>query len=216
MANDTNGTNDVFVRDLQLGTTTLVSINRFGTGSGDRSSFVSGISADGFRGIRRRASDLVANDTNGTEDVFVRDLQLGTTTLVSVNRFGTGSGNSNSWWPSDQRGLPFVAFQSLASDLVANDINGTFDVFVRDLQTGTTALVSINRFGTGSGNGSSGGPLARDQRGRSFRGVRACERLGDQTIPTVPPTCLCVLSRPEGVRNSGSSTGVAQSFTAPT
>ena len=44
-----------------------------------------------------------------------------------------------------------MAFNSGASDLVANDTNGTFDVFVRDLQRGTTTLVSVNQFGTGSG-----------------------------------------------------------------
>ena len=130
MANDTNGTtNDVFVRDLQLGTTTLVSVNRFGTGSGNGSSFGPVISADGrFVAFGSAASDLVANDTNGaTNDVFVRDLQLGTTTLVSINRFGTGSGNSFSGGPAgpvisaDGR---FVAIQSAASDLVANDTNG--------------------------------------------------------------------------------------------
>ena len=51
-----------------------------------------------------------------------------------------------------------MAFGSDASDLVANDTNGnTNDMFVRDLQLGTTTLVSVNRFGTGSGNGGSGG-----------------------------------------------------------
>ena len=53
-----------------------------------------------------------------------------------------------------------MAFGSGASDLVANDTNGTNDVFVRDLQLGTTTLVSINRFGTGSGNNSRASPLA--------------------------------------------------------
>ncbi len=68
----------------------------------------------------------------------MRDLQTGTTTLVSVNRFGTNGGNT-----AGRRTLVlsadgrFVVFQSLASDLVATDTNGTGDVFVRDLQTGT-------------------------------------------------------------------------------
>jgi Tol biopolymer transport system component len=163
VANDTNGiTNDIFVRDLQMGTTTLVSVNRFGTGSGSGESgsppFISpAISADGrYVVFSSLASDLVANDTNGTFDVFVRDLQMGTTALVSVNRFGTGSGNSASFFsPVISADGRFVAFPSLASDLVANDTNGTNDVFVRDLQMGTTVLVSVNQFGTGSGNGSS-------------------------------------------------------------
>ena len=93
------------------------------------------------------ASDVVANDANGTTDVFVRDLQIGTTTLVSVNHFGTASGNSASGNPLMSSDGRFVAFSSFASDLVANDTNGTTDVFVRDLQMGTTTLVSVNRFG---------------------------------------------------------------------
>ena len=122
---DTIGTSDVFVRDLQLGTTTLVSINRFGTGSGNSFSIVPVISADGrFVAFSSNASDLTANDTNTTSDLFVRDLQMGTTTLVSINRFGTGSGNNVSFAPVISADGRFVAFQSGASDLTANDTNG--------------------------------------------------------------------------------------------
>jgi len=159
---DTNAADDVFVRDLQMGTTTLVSVNRSGTGSGNQDSGIySAISADGrFVAFMSNASDLTANDTNGTQDVFVRDLQMGRTTLVSVNRFGTGSGNRFSELPTISADGRFVAFESYASDLAANDNNGPppfgplkgLDVFVRDLQMGTTTLMSINRSGTGSGN----------------------------------------------------------------
>ncbi len=138
--------------------TELVSINQAGTGSGNGVSFNPVFSTDGrFVAFSSGASDLVANDTNGTEDVFVRDLQTGTTTLVSINRTGTGSngGSSDPVISADDR---FVAFLSDASDLVANDTNNTTDMFVRDLQTGTTTLVSVNRAGTG-GNGVSSDPV---------------------------------------------------------
>jgi Tol biopolymer transport system component len=123
----------------------LVSINRFGTGAGNSSgswlvAFSPVISRDGrFVAFSSNASDLTANDTNGgTSDVFVRDLQLGTTTLVSINRFGTGSGNSFSDHPEISPDGRFVAFTSNANDLTAtNDTNGgASDVFVRDLQIG--------------------------------------------------------------------------------
>ena len=171
-----------------------MSVNRFGTGSGNSGSVRPVISADGrFVAFDSAASDLVANDTNGiTNDVFVRDLQLGTTTLVSVNRFGTGSGNSvTRIAPVISADGRFVAFGSAASDLVANDTNGTtYDVFVRDLQLGTTTLVSINRFGTGSGNGSS--VDLRDQPGRSFRGIQQrSERFGGQRYQRYTKTCSC-------------------------
>ncbi len=153
VATDFNGTADVFVRDLQTGTTALVSVNSAGTDSGNTPSSTPKISGDGrFVAFLSYASDLVATDTNGTRDVFVRDLQAGITTLVSVNSFGTDSGNCVSQDPVISDDGRFVAFLSDASDLVATDTNGFQDVFVRDLQTGTTTLVSVNSAGTDSGN----------------------------------------------------------------
>ena len=159
--NDTNGTaRDIFVRDLQTGTTTLVSVNAVGTGSGNGSSTWPRISADGrYVAFVSLATDLVVtNDTNGGFDLFVRDLQTGTTTLVSVNAAGTGTGNQGSdqqAWTMSADGR-YVAFTSNSSDLVTNDTNGFVpDVFVRDLQTGTTTLISVNAAGTGSGNADS-------------------------------------------------------------
>jgi hypothetical protein len=78
-----------------------------------------------------------------------------TTTLVGVNSAGTGSGNDLSYPTALSAHGRVVAFDSLASDLVANDTNGTGDVFVRDLKTGTTTLVSVNSAGTASGNSDS-------------------------------------------------------------
>ena len=151
--NDFNANVDVFVRDTQLGTTTLVSVNRFGTASGNADSGFARISADGrFVAFHSNSNDLVPNDTNASEDVFVRDMQLGTTALVSINRFGSGPGNGVSSQPLISADARYVAFDSSASDLVANDTNSTSDVFIRDLQMGTTTLVSINRLGTAPGN----------------------------------------------------------------
>ena len=145
--------------------TVLVSVNTAGTAGG--SYFDPVISANGrFVTFVSFASDLVTNDTNDTNgmlDVFVRDLKTGSTGLVSVNSAGTGSGNGASDLPAISADGRFVAFRSGASDLVANDTNRTFDVFVRDLKTGTTTLVSVNSAGTGSGNGSSGSAIARGE-----------------------------------------------------
>ena len=159
VATDTNGATDVFVRDLKTGTTTLVSVNRAGTNSGNGFSESSVLSADGrFVAFRSLASDLVATDTNGQQDVFVRDLKRRTTTLVSVNQAGTDSGNGGSRGSALSEDGRFVAFKSDASDLVATDTNGATDVFVRDLKRRTTTLVSVNQAGTDSGNGGSGPP----------------------------------------------------------
>ncbi len=165
-ANDANGLDDLFVRDLVHGTTALASVNLAGTGSGNgKLLFSEGdinsirlpiLSADGrFVVFESQADDLVANDTNGARDVFVRDLAGGTTTLVSVARTGTGSGNGTSTVGGISADGRFVTFDSLASDLVANDTNGTRDVFVRDLRAGTTTLLSANSANGGAGDQSS-------------------------------------------------------------
>jgi len=157
--NDTNGTSDIFVRDLQIGTTELVSVNQAGTHSGNGASsdigagFGFALSPDGrFVAFSSSASDLVLTDTNETDDVFIRDLQAAATTLVSIDQAGTNSGNRESSNPSVSADGRFVAFEGQANDLVATDTNGTGDVFVRDLQTATTTLVSVNRFGANSAN----------------------------------------------------------------
>jgi hypothetical protein len=159
VANDSNGSTDVFVRDLQTETTTLVSINRTGTNSGNgdsRADPFGTLSANGrFVVFMSTANDLVTTfDTNGVGDVFVRDLVMGTTTLVSVNLTGISSGNGFSFEGEISADGRFVAFSSQAHDLVvASDTNGDLpDIFARDLQTGATILVSVNRSGTASGN----------------------------------------------------------------
>jgi hypothetical protein len=153
---------DIFVRDMQAGTTSLVSVNRAGTASGNALSRFPSMSADGrFIAFGSFATDLTDNDSNSYHDVYVRDRSAGTTTLVSVNRTGATSNN-----PSNAIGIPaisadgrFVAFASLASDLVANDTNSRIDVFLRDLQAGATTLVSRNAAGTNGGNNDSQKPL---------------------------------------------------------
>jgi hypothetical protein len=156
VAGDTNNASDVFVRDLVNGTTTLVSINSAGTGPGNGASDNANITSDGrYVVFESSASDLVSGDTNNATDVFVRDLVNGTTTLVSVNQAGTGPGNASAQDPSITSDGRYVAFDSAASNLVSGDTNGATDVFVRDLTTGTTTLVSVNSAGTGPGDGAS-------------------------------------------------------------
>src|SRR5438128_2413385 len=105
------------------------------------------ISADGrYVAVSSRATNLVPGDTNGVVDVFVRDLQAGTTERVSVSSTGAqGDGDSGVEHVSTA-GRPvalsadgrFVAFSSFASNLVAGDTNGVEDVFVHDRLTGAT------------------------------------------------------------------------------
>ena len=171
VANDTNGGGpfgtDVFVRDLQNDSTTLATINSAGTGSGNLNSFASSarISGNGrFVVFGSRATDLVTGitDSNGLTDIFIRDLVAGTTSIVTINVAGNAAGNDLSEFPAISDDGRFVSFTSRAGNLVPVDTNnglgaGISDVFVRDMQTGVTELVSINSAGTDSGNSSSPG-----------------------------------------------------------
>jgi hypothetical protein len=133
---------NVYLRDRTNSTTTLVSVNLSGTGGGNGDSFATGISSNGqYVLFESSASDLANGDTNNATDVFVRDLVNGTNFLVSVSTngaFGNGSSGSASITPDGH----YVAFVSAASNLVADDSNGIQDIFVRDLQAGTTVLAS--------------------------------------------------------------------------
>jgi len=157
---DNNNAPDVFVRDLQTGTITLVSVNSAGTGTGNGVSTVPVISPDGrYVVFQSGATDLVTGYAGG---VYVRDLVAGTTRLVSVNQAGTGNSNGGSnYWQITRDGR-YVAFDSSASDLVSGDTNGKFDVFVRDMVANTTTLVSVNSSGTGTGNDTSQYPVISD------------------------------------------------------
>jgi Tol biopolymer transport system component len=147
---------DVFVRDLQAATTTLVSVAQDGSPAGGSNPV---ISADGRHIAFLSYNDnLVPNDFNLTVDVVVRDLNAGVTRLASVNAAGTGSGNGASSSPALSADGRFIAFQSDASDLVAGDNNFVTDIFYRDLQSGPTVLVTANAAGTGISDGLSGPP----------------------------------------------------------
>jgi Tol biopolymer transport system component len=151
---DTNGDWDMFVRDLRTNTTTRVSIASDGTQGNANSSNSPSISADGrYVAFPSNASNLVAGDTNGRSDIFVRDRQANTTTRVSVASDGT-QGNGSSAFPSISADGRYVAFVSYASNLVPGDTNGVWDIFVRDRQANTTTRVSVASDGT-QGNDSS-------------------------------------------------------------
>ena len=110
-------------------------------------------SANGRVVFTSASAKLVQGDTNGHRDVFVRDIATGTTTLVSVGLNGVPANNDSDDASISADGR-YVAFGSLASNLVPGDSNGFSDVFVRDLQTSTTTRISIPAAG-GQANGHS-------------------------------------------------------------
>ena len=103
--------------------------------------------------LKATAATCFANDTNFRPDLFVRDTVAGTTTLVNVNQAGTAPGNDyvgNSALSSNGR---YVTFTSAATDLVAAGKQvSIYDVFVRDLQTSVTTLLTTIYGGSVGGN----------------------------------------------------------------
>ena len=164
---DTNAAWDAFVRDRQLGTTERVSVDSSGLEGNGPSSYPS-LSADGrFVAFASEATNLVPGDTNGSGDIFVRDRELGTTELVSVNSSGI-HGNHVSGFPSISADGRYVVFESRATNLVPGDTNGTYDVFIRDRQLGTTERVSVDSLGTQGNNESHNPTISADGRYVTF------------------------------------------------
>ncbi len=159
---DIDSTVDVYVRDLQDNTTTLVSRAAGATGTpGNNTSDQPAISADGrFVAFTSTATNLHPDDTDGVDDVFVRDLQDNTTTLVSRAAGATGvKSDGQSRAPSISADGGSVAFRSTGANLHPDDTDGTPDMFVRGLQTNTTTLVSRATGATGAkGSGASANP----------------------------------------------------------
>jgi Tol biopolymer transport system component len=178
---DTNGREDVFVRDLLNGTIERVSVDSAGE-QADGSSVQPAISADGrFVAFASWATNLVATDTNDTIDVFVHDRLIGTTRLVSVDDTGTQA-NSSSLRPAINADGRFVAFDSSASNLVPADTNGSHDVFIRDRIAETTERVSLDSTGT-EANLASGFPaISADGRFVAFESAASNLTGGDTNL----------------------------------
>jgi cold shock CspA family protein len=152
---DTNGEQDVFVHDRLTGTTTRVSVDSNGVQGNDYSGEAS-ISTDGrFVAFGSDATNLVAGDTNGKRDIFVRDLLTGMITRASVSSAGAEATGGSSTNPSISWDGRFVAFYAGATNLVSGDTNGLFDIFVRDRHAGATTRVSVDSNGVEAIGGSS-------------------------------------------------------------
>jgi len=141
---DTNALNDAFVKDMQTGSIFRVSTDSNGN-QANRSTSCAVLSGDGRHvALVTGATNLVANDTNGVDDVFVKNLDTGSLTRVSTD--AQGQQTSGVSWSTDGPSLSsdgrYVAFASEADNLTADDDNAATDVFVKDRWSAAVALVS--------------------------------------------------------------------------
>jgi hypothetical protein len=163
---------DVYRRNLSTGVTSLVNVNAAGTAVSSNQAIQPAISPDGRYVVFVSSSrDLTNNDaTVSSAQVYVRDMQLSQTFMVTLNRAGTNGGNSDSLTPvvSDASGILAVAYASRATDLTTGDNSVKQQIFASTLQlnaagaiqynTLATVLISSDPGGNG-GNFDSGAPL---------------------------------------------------------
>jgi Tol biopolymer transport system component len=165
------GPSGLSVRDLVAGTTEPVNLSSTGGVGLPQPSLLyypAAISGDGrYIAFPSAAPNLVSGDTNQADDIFFRDRVAGTTVRVSVSSSGAESNGDSSFVSMSADGR-FIAFASLASNLVANDSNAWKDVFVHDRQLGTTECVSRDSHGHPAHLGGYGASLSADGRFVAF------------------------------------------------
>jgi Tol biopolymer transport system component len=198
----------LLVDSASAGTTDRVSVSSAGE-QGNSYSWDPAISPDGrFVAFCSIATNLVAGRTNGFLQVFVRDRQTGATELVSVSSAGEqGDDDSGGWGCVISADGRFVAFGSIADNLVLGDTNGAYDVFVHDRQTGATERVSVSSAGEQGDSDSGGHGCAISADGRFV----AFDSTADNLVPGDTNGCkdIFVHDRQTGAteRVSVSSTG---------
>ncbi|MEU1674412.1 hypothetical protein ABZ752_20635 [Streptomyces roseifaciens] len=133
VADDTNGAQDVYAKDLQTGTTRRLSLAADGSQADGASYGGAAMSVDNERVFfASDAGNLVPGDTNDRQDVFVRNLRTGAVERLNVAADGTQDDGNAGEVRTDLLGRTAV-FNSWGRNLVPGDTNGTGDVFVRRL-----------------------------------------------------------------------------------
>jgi Tol biopolymer transport system component len=176
--NDTNGLQDIFVRDTVAGISELVHLSSTGIQGNAIAEVPIALSYDGrFVMFASQASNLVTGDTNGKDDVFIRDRLLATTIRVSIDSAGN-QGNDDSFAGDISDDGRFVVFASQATNLVVGDTNGFADLFVHDRQTGVTTRVSVGAGGIQANDVTFDGRVSGDGRYVTF--ATAADNLSSQ------------------------------------
>ena len=167
LAPGANGDEQAYVRDRREGTTRRVSVSTGGHQANQSVGYMSISNSGRFVVFESNANNLVKHDTNGEDDVFVRDRRSKTTKRVSVTSAEKQVMNWSGYAHISPSGR-FVAFESPNAHLVPGDDNGIVDIFVRDIRHGVTMRVT-SRSGGASPNGSEYATITSDGRFVAFQ-----------------------------------------------
>ncbi len=144
--NDTNGVDDIFLHDTKTGETQRISVSGNGSQANGKSDYPV-ISSDGrFIAFRSAASNLVENDTNGEQDIFLYERDSGKITRISISSDGE-QGNDFSGAPSISSDGRYIAFRTKATNLHPKGINEDPDILIHDRLTRQTEMVSLSSAG---------------------------------------------------------------------
>ncbi|HSH02532.1 MAG TPA: hypothetical protein VLL52_08440 [Anaerolineae bacterium] len=148
---DTNAVQDIFWHNRQTGTTTRISTAADGSNANGMS-IQPRLAANGrYLTFSSSATNLAPNDDNNNPDIFVYDQETNSIELISVAPDGNIalSGSDSPDISADGR---YVTFASVASNLVPDDTNGVYDIFVRDRTAGTTTRITVGADGAEGDN----------------------------------------------------------------
>ncbi len=150
VSGDNNSFQDIFIRDRLTGTTQIITKSWDGERTNDQS-FDPSINADGrYVVFTSYATNLVINDTNQRNDIFMWDKFSDSISRVSITPSG-GEANGDSCQPHISADGHYLVFSSSADNLVSGDTNGNQDIYLRDLVIGNTKRISIGPNGEESG-----------------------------------------------------------------
>jgi Tol biopolymer transport system component len=219
VADDSNGSADVFVKDRQTGAVTRVSVRTDGTQQMGNS-VEPDISADGRYVAFASPAQLAAEDNNSCSsissptctDIYVHDRTTGATTRVSVATGGAQAG-AISRSPRISGDGRYVVFESFASNLVAGDTNAAMDIFLHDRQTATTTRVSVASNGAQSDRQALSPTISDDGSRIAFLSDATTLDASADALPCVPASRPCTRAF---VRNScGTSPGRRPAWRSP-
>lgn len=130
VTSDTNDVADLFLHDRSTGATSRVSLANDGSEADAGPDAVAGVSGGGRLVVfETAATNLVPDDRNLVNDIFLRDLSNSTTARLSLGLDGINP-NAESFDAAISQDGSTIAFTSSADNLVLNDTNGTTDVFL--------------------------------------------------------------------------------------